>query len=133
MRAAARQSSDLMFASRRKPTVRVMTRLRKTIAGVATLAALGLGGAAIAGATGGDDDDDGHDGADVVVTGATAERAGAAATRATGGGTVREVEESDEGGRAAYEVEVDKAGTVYEVQVARDFGVVGTERDDDQP
>ena len=107
-----------------------MQQMRKVVAGVAALAALGLGGAAIAGATGGDDDD-ADDGPDVVVTGTTAERAGQAATRATGGGTVREVEKSDEAGRAAYEVEVDKAGTILEVQVARDFTVVATERDDD--
>lgn len=108
-----------------------MQHFKKTIAGVAAVAALGLGGAAIAGAAGGDDDD-ADDGPDVVVTGAKAERASAAATQALGGGTAKSVEESDEGGRAAYEVKVDKAGTVYEVQVASDYTVVGRERDDDQ-
>jgi uncharacterized membrane protein YkoI len=128
MRAASRQSLRLMCASRRKPTVVAMRNFTKVIAGVASVAALGLGGAAIAGATGGDDDRD--DGPDVVVTGAEADRAGAAATRDLGGGTVREVERSDEGGRAAYEVEVDRGGTIYEVQVAEDYSVLSTERDD---
>lgn len=109
-----------------------MKHFRKTIAGVAALAALGLGGAAIAGAAGGDDDDDSGDSPDVVVTGAKAERASTAATQALGGGTAKSVEESDEGGRAAYEVKVDKDGTIYEVQVASDYSVVGQERDDDQ-
>ena len=109
-----------------------MKHFRKTTAGVAAIAALGLGGAAIAGAAGGDDGDDGEDGPDVVVTGAKADRASAAATQAMGGGTAKSVEESDEGGRAAYEVKVDKAGTIYEVQVASDYTVLRHERDDDQ-
>ena len=108
-----------------------MKHFRKTIAGVAALAALGLGGAALAGAAGGDADD-ANDGPDVVVTGAKAERASTAATQALGGGTAKSVEESDEGGRAVYEVKVDKAGTIYEVQVASDYTVLGHERDDDQ-
>ena len=109
-----------------------MTRFRKTLIGVAAVAALGIGGVAIAGATGGGEDDDAGDGPDVVVTGTKAQRAGAAATQAMGGGSVKSVEESDEGGRAAYEVKVDKAGTIWEIQVATDYTVVGRERDDDQ-
>ena len=111
-----------------------MKHFKKITAIVAGLAALALGGAAIAGATGGGDEDgDRDDGPDVVVTGAKADRAGAAASSATGGGTALSVEESDEGGRAAYEVKVNKDGRVHEVQVSDDYDVVGTELDDDQP
>ena len=109
-----------------------MTQLRKTAAGVAALAALGLGGAAIAGAAGGDDEDERGETPDVMITGSKADRAGAAATRELGGGTVEEVEKADEGDGSAYEVEVVKDGDTYEVHVGSDFRVVSSERDDDE-
>ena len=107
-----------------------MRHVKKTIAGVAALAALGLGGAAIAGATGGDDDDERGDAPDVMITGERADRAGAAATKHLGGGSVEEVEKSDEGDGAAYEVEVVKDGVTYEVNVAADYRVLSSGRDD---
>ena len=101
------------------------SRLTKIVAGAAALAALALGGAALAGATGGDD----SDGADQELTGATLERASAAALRATGGGTVNETERDSENG-ATYEVEVTKPnGKTVDVRLDESFGVVVIEGD----
>lgn len=91
-------------------------RLTMTLAGLAALAALALGGAAIANATGvvGDDEEQ--------LSGSEADRAGAAALRATGGGSVLESERED----GAIEVEVRKPdGTVVEVQLDSSYRVVG--------
>ncbi|MBA3787514.1 MAG: PepSY domain-containing protein [Actinobacteria bacterium] len=101
------------------------SRLTKIAAGTAALAAFALGGAALAGATGGDD----SDGADQKLTGATLERASAAALRATGGGTVNETERDSENG-ATYEVEVTKPnGATVDVRLDESFGVVVIEGD----
>lgn len=111
-----------------------MNSPKKVLTGIAALAALGLGGSAIAGAantTNGDGDGEKADGPDQVLTGSAFQRAGAAATRAVGGGRVVSVESSDEGGPAVYEVKVDKAGTITEVQVSRDYAVTGQKADDD--
>lgn len=91
-------------------------RLTMILAGLAALAALALGGAAIANATGlvGDDEEQ--------LSGSEADRAGAAALRATGGGSVLESERED----GAIEVEVRKPdGTVVEVQLDSSYRVVG--------
>jgi uncharacterized membrane protein YkoI len=89
------------------------------------IAALGAGGTAIAGATGGGDDGDGHDKA---ITGSALDRASAAALKATGGGTVSETEVGDE--ESYYEVEVTRAdGSQVDVQLDRDFNVVGQKAD----
>lgn len=108
-----------------------MTRIKKIlIAGVA-IAGLGLGGAAIAGAAGGDDDK--------PITGSALDSASKAALDHTNGGAVTETEvdtpEADdekEAGDGYYEVEVKGAdGKQVEVNLDRDFKVVGSEADDD--
>ena len=71
-------------------------------------------------------------GGDQQLTGATRDRAVAAALAATGGGTVLETEAGDDG--AAYGVEVRLAdGRQVEVQLDQAFGVVGREADEDRP
>jgi uncharacterized membrane protein YkoI len=91
------------------------------------IAALAAGGVAIAGAAGGDDDD----GGERPISGSALDRASAAALDHTGGGKVTETETGDEESR--YEVEVTRAdGSQVDVQLDRDFQVVGSEGDDDQ-
>lgn len=111
-----------------------MNALKKVLMGVLAVAALGLGGAALAGATSGSGSSSGaeQESADEQVGGTTADKAGAAATKAVGGGSVLSVERSDEGGKAAYEVKVNKSGTVTEVNLDSSFGVTAQQVDDDQ-
>jgi uncharacterized membrane protein YkoI len=91
------------------------------------IAALAVGGVAIAGAAGGDDDD----GGERAIGGAALDRASAAALDHTGGGRVTETETGDE--ESYYEVEVTRAdGSQVDVQLNRDFEVVGSEGDDDR-
>jgi hypothetical protein len=81
-----------------------------------------VGGAGVVVATSGDDDK--------PLTGTALERATEAALAHTGGGTVIETEEGDEG--AAYGVEVKlENGSVVEVSLDADFNVIGEEQDDD--
>jgi uncharacterized membrane protein YkoI len=90
------------------------------------IAALAAGGA-IAGAAGGDDDD----GGERAISGTALERASAAALDHTGGGRVTETEAGDE--ESYYEVEVTRGdGSQVDVQLDRDFRVVGSEGDDDR-
>jgi uncharacterized membrane protein YkoI len=89
------------------------------------IAALAAGGVAIAGAAGGGDDGDG----DRPIAGTALDRASAAALAHTGGGRVTETEVGDEESR--YEVEVTRADGQVDVQLDRDFHVVGAEGDDD--
>jgi len=113
-----------------------MSTLKKVLMGVIAIAALGLGGAALAGATNGNGGGSGSAAegrsADEQVTGTAASKAGAAATKAVGGGDVLSVERSDEGGRAVYEVKVKHNGTVTEVNVDSAYGVTAQQIDDDQ-
>ncbi len=103
-------------------------RMTLIVAGVAALAALALGGAAIAGATQGDERDD----AEQTLTGAAAERASAAALKATGGGSVTELERDPEGGRT-YEVEVKKPnGATVDIDLDSAFKVVAVDEDADE-
>jgi uncharacterized membrane protein YkoI len=96
-------------------------RLILIVAGIAALAALALGGAAIANATQGDD------GAQLIGT--TLQRASAAALKATGGGTVNATEYDSEDG-ATYEVEVTRPdGTTVDVRLDGAFEVVTVEGD----
>jgi uncharacterized membrane protein YkoI len=89
------------------------------------IAALAAGGVAIAGAAGGDDD-----WGERAIGGAALERASAAALDHTGGGRVTETETGDE--ESYYEVEVTRGdGSQVDVQLDRDFQVVGSEGDDD--
>ncbi|HLL87554.1 MAG TPA: hypothetical protein VK387_09615 [Thermoleophilaceae bacterium] len=123
----------------------------------AAIAALALGGAALAGAERGQspggergdspaaseergergerDDDRGRDDdageASTAVSGPAADRARAAALAASGPGTVTEIEAADEGGRG-YEVEVERRdGSFVEVELDPGFRVVSKEADDD--
>ena len=90
--------------------------------GVAALAALALGGAALAGATGGGDDS---------LSGDIASRAKAAALQATDGGKVSEMERDGEKG-ATYEVEVTKPdGSQVDVRLDERFGVVAIDSDEE--
>jgi uncharacterized membrane protein YkoI len=95
---------------------------RKLVFGAALLVTIGAAAAGIAVASGGDDDQ--------RLTGATLERATAAALRHTGGGTVTEAEAGDDG--AAYEVEVRLPnGGQVEVRLDESFAVLGQAADDD--
>ena len=100
-----------------------MQRGRKlAIAGVAVLAVAGAGtGIAVAGGSGGDDNE-------APITGDALEQAKAAALEHTGGGEVTETEVGDE--ESYYEVEVTlDDGSQVDVQLDRQFDVVGDERD----
>lgn len=104
-----------------------MNKLKKTLLIIAGLAALALGGAALAGAspssiTGGDN-----------LTGSTYDRAEKAALAETGGGKVTDSERDGENG-ATYEVEVTKDdGSQVDVRLDDQFKVVTaeTDREDD--
>jgi uncharacterized membrane protein YkoI len=100
-------------------------RMTLIAAGIAGLAALGLGGAAIANATQGDDG--------AKLTGATLQRASAAALKATGGGKVNESEYDSEDG-ATYELEVTQPdGTTVDVRLDSAYKVVAIEDDHEEP
>ena len=104
-----------------------MNKLKKTLIIIAGLAALALGGAALAGAS--PNDVTGSDN----LTGSTYDRASKAALAETGGGKVTDSERDDENG-ATYEVEVTKAdGTQVDVRLDEQFKVVvaETDREDD--
>jgi uncharacterized membrane protein YkoI len=109
--------------------------LKKIIVGVAALAALALGGAAIAGATGGGDDSDQGDGGG-NVSAAVQRQASDAALKATGGGHVNAIERDGENG-ATYEVEVQKPdGSQVDVRLDDQFGLVvieGDQEDGNEP
>jgi uncharacterized membrane protein YkoI len=91
------------------------------------IAALAVGGVAIAGAAGGGDDD----GGERPIAGTALDKASAAALDHTGGGRVTETETGDE--ESFYEVEVTRGdGSQVDVQLDRDFQVVGSESDDDR-
>ncbi|HEY7792446.1 MAG TPA: PepSY domain-containing protein [Gaiellaceae bacterium] len=97
-------------------------RLKKIGAGLAAIAALALGGAALAHATGVGDEDG-------SLSGSTAQRAHAAALKATGGGEVTASERDGEKG-ATYEVEVRKPdGSTVDVRLDDHFGVVAIDGD----
>jgi uncharacterized membrane protein YkoI len=99
-----------------------MQRRNRWIAGAGVAVAM-VGGLAAAAADGDTDQE---------LTGATRDRAVAAALAATGGGTVLETEVGDDG--AAYGVEVRLAdGRQVEVNLDAGFKVVGQEADEDQP
>lgn len=107
-------------------------RLTMILAGLAALGALALGGAAIANATGVVGDDEGS-----KLSSSETARAGAAALRATGGGTIQESERESEDG-ATFEVEVRRPdGSVVEVRLDSSYRVLGMDgdkesNDDDQ-
>jgi len=91
------------------------------------IAALAVGGVAIAGAAGGRDDD----GGERPIGGNALDRASAAALDHTDGGNVTETETGDE--ESYYEVEVTRGdGSQVDVQLDRAFAVVGSEGGDDR-
>jgi len=95
--------------------------IKKTLAGIAALAALGLGGAAIVQASG--------DEGEKSVTGAQADKAKTAALKVTKGGTVNAVERDSENG-GTWEVEVTKPdGATVDVRLDGEFGLVVVDSD----
>jgi hypothetical protein len=101
-------------------------KIKRIAIALAAVAALGAGGAAIATAAGGGGDDE----ADRAISGAALDRASRAALAHTGGGQVTETEVGDE--ESLYEVEVTRDdGSQLDVQLDRDFQVVGAEDDSD--
>ena len=102
----------------------MQTKFKRGLIATASVAALAGGGAAIAGATGGDDDAS----PDKPISGSALDRAKAAALEHTGGGRVTGTEIGDE--ESYYEVEVTRdGGGQVDVQLDRDFNVVGDEAD----
>jgi hypothetical protein len=100
-----------------------MSKRRKVIAGVMGVFVVGAIGTGVAVATGGDGE---------ALTGRAYDRATAAALDHVGEGTVTETETGE--GSAAYEVEIRRSdGSQVEVQLDRNFKVIGTENDDDGP
>jgi uncharacterized protein with LGFP repeats len=90
-----------------------------TIGGIAVVVA--AAGTGLAVATGGDD-------SEAPIEGTALDRASAAALEHTGGGEVTETEVGDE--ESYYEVEVTRDdGSQVDVQLDRDFNVVGGEAD----
>lgn len=103
-------------------TIHLTRKQGAVVAGVVLLLALGGTGAAIASS-----DDDASD---TAITGSAYDRAAKAALAETGGGEVTGTEVGDE--ESYYEVEVTlDDGTQVDVQLDRDFHVVGSEADGD--
>jgi hypothetical protein len=101
-------------------------KLKVTLIAGSIIAALAVGGVAIAGAAGGDDD-----GSERPIGGAALDRASAAALDHTGGGRVTDTEVGDE--ESYYEVEVTRDdGSQVDVQLDRGFQVVGSDGDDER-
>jgi uncharacterized membrane protein YkoI len=101
-----------------------MQRRTRWIVGAGLAAAIAAGTVAAAAAAGGDDDQE--------LTGATRDRAVAAALAATGGGTVLETEAGDDGAAYGVEVRLDD-GRQVEVNLDSSFKVVNQESDEDRP
>jgi uncharacterized membrane protein YkoI len=101
-----------------------MRRRTRWIAGAGLAVAMVGGLVAAAAATDGDNDQE--------LTGATRDRAVAAALAATGGGTVLETEAGDDGAAYGVEVRLDD-GRQVEVNLDKGFKVVNQEPDEDQP
>ena len=100
--------------------------LRRSAIAAAAVAALGLGGTAIAAATGGSDDEE----TGKPIAGRALDRAGEAALDHLGGGQVSATEAGDEEG--AYEVEVTRAdGSQVDVHLDEGFNVISQAADGD--
>jgi hypothetical protein len=101
-------------------------RRTKAIVAAAGIFAVAAGGSSAALAAGGGDDDE----TEAPITGSDLDRASDAALAHTGEGRVTETEVGDE--ESYYEVEVTlDDGSQVDVQLDRDFDVVGSEGDDD--
>lgn len=102
-----------------------MNNRNRIIAAGITALAVAAGGTGLAIAGSGDDD---TGDSEAPITGSALDRAEAAALEHTGEGTVSETETGDE--ESLYEVEVTlDDGTQTDVQLDRDFQVVGSESD----
>ena len=101
-----------------------MTKRRKIGMAAAAALVLAAGGVGAAVATGGDDDD----GTERSIEGSALKRASEAALDHTGEGRVSDTEVGDE--ESYYEVEVTRDdGSQVDVQLDREFNVVGDEDD----
>ena len=99
-----------------------MGRRTKTIIAGAAALVVAAGGVGVAAAGGGDD-------AEAPIEGRALDRASAAALEHTGGGRLTDTEVGDE--ESLYEVEVTReGGGEVDVQLDRDFKVVGRQGDD---
>jgi uncharacterized membrane protein YkoI len=117
---ASKQSAEL------KEGQPMNDKVKRTVLALVAVAALGAGGAAIATAASGGGDNE----AEKAISGAALDRASSAALAHTGGGKVTETEVGDE--ESYYEVEVTRDdGSQVDVQLDRDFQVVGDKGDDD--
>jgi hypothetical protein len=105
------------------------SRFKKWILAGAAVAALGVGGTAIAGVTGGDDGGGkGDDGAGKPITGPALGKASAIAIDHVGGGSVTATEFQDEEGY--YEVEVKRDdGSQVDVHLDSHFNVLNARGD----
>jgi hypothetical protein len=101
-----------------------MDRKTKWFAGGALALAVIGGSTGFAIASGGDNDQ--------PLTGSKLEKATAAALASTGGGTVIETEVGDDGAAYGVEIRLDD-GRVVEVNLDRNFNVIGQDADDDGP
>ena len=102
-----------------------LTKKQKVAIVVGTVGLIAAGGTGAAIAVNGDDD-----ATDRPIEGDALEQAERAALAETGGGTVTETEVDDE--ESYYEVEVTlEDGSQVDVQLDRDFQVVGSEADDE--
>ena len=124
-------------------------KIKGVAAAMAAVAALAVGGAAIAGAAGSSnsasqlqpvnaatqsgataESQEANEGPDQPIGGTALDQASAAALQHTGGGQVIETEVGDE--ESYYEVEVTRDdGTQVDVQLDRNFNVVGGEIDEE--
>jgi len=98
-------------------------KLKGILIAVGAVAALGIGGAAIAGATSGGDDGNGK-----PITGSALDRASAIALKQAGGGKVTGSEVQDEEGY--YEIEVTRPdGKQVDVHLDKSFHVLASKPD----
>lgn len=102
------------------------SRTKKGLIAAGVVAVLGAGGAAVAVGTDEAGDDDATQ---KSITGSALQKASDAALAHTGGGTVTETEVGDE--ESYYEVEVTTDEGQVDVQLDRNFNVVGGESDSD--
>ena len=103
-----------------------MNKKNKLLIAGASVLAVAAGGDGVAAATGVGEDE--AEGPDTPITGSALDQAEAAALDHTGEGTVSETETGDE--ESYYEVEVTlDDGSEVDVQLDRDFNVVGDEVD----
>ena len=100
-----------------------MSRQKKILAAALAVLVVAAGGVGVAVATGGDDNE-------APISGNALDRASAVALDHVGSGEVTETETGDE--ESYYEIEVTKPdGSQVDVQLNRDFEVVGGEADNE--